>query len=465
MSTTVEEVHIAAPELRGAALELGACRDIEVCLDGPAGTGKTVGILFKIHMLLWHYPGARWLVARKSNTDLAGSAMATYRDAILDPNEGVEYFGGNKVKPAAYMYPNGSMMIVNGLDRAEKVKSWEFDGVYINEATECGEEDIQFVRSRLRHGKMPYHQLIMDVNPGPPNHWLNQRMIDGKTRRLISRHEDNPRYFDLKTNDWTPAGRDYIFGILEGLTGVLKLRLRNGIWAAAEGMVYETWDSAVHVVSKKKLVEWGIFTGDGMLNRQVVKSVLASVDWGYTNPGVIHVWALDGDTRMYLICEIYRTQQVIDWWIEQATELRNEYGIELFVCDPAEPSYIDQFNAHQLHAVGAINDIAPGISALQSRLKVAGDGRARFYVYEYALRGRDESRVSARKPYSFTQEVDGYVWPKSKDGMPVKEVPVKVDDHAMDCARYMAMWLTDPTPTGGMLIPETTEDYTSEGWF
>jgi hypothetical protein len=46
-----DEIRIAAPELRGAALELGRCRDLEVCLDGPAGTGKTWGALFKIHTL------------------------------------------------------------------------------------------------------------------------------------------------------------------------------------------------------------------------------------------------------------------------------------------------------------------------------------------------------------------------------------------------------------------------------
>ncbi len=48
------------------------------------------------------------------------------------------------------------MLVVNGLDKPGKVKSWEFDLVYINEATECTVDDIESVRSRLRNGKMPY---------------------------------------------------------------------------------------------------------------------------------------------------------------------------------------------------------------------------------------------------------------------------------------------------------------------
>lgn len=199
------QVRIGAPELRGGNLALGACRDLEVCLDGPAGTGKTFAALFKIHALLLCYPGAKALVSRKSNTALAGSAIATYRE-LLNEHEGVIYFGGNKVKPAAFEYANGSVMVVNGLDRPSKVKSWEFDLAFINEATEVTVEDWEFVRSRLRHGRTPYPQLIGDVNPEAPTHWLNQRMNAGATTRLLSRHEDNPRFYDAAHQQWTAEG-------------------------------------------------------------------------------------------------------------------------------------------------------------------------------------------------------------------------------------------------------------------
>ncbi len=140
MTTTLhgrQEVVIQAPELRGAALELGRCRDLECLLDGPAGTGKSYGALFKVNMMLTLYPGSKWLLARKTNTALAGSAVATYRE-LLHPSENVRFFGGNKIKPAAFEYPNGSQLIVNGLDKPDKVKSWEFDGAMINECSECG---------------------------------------------------------------------------------------------------------------------------------------------------------------------------------------------------------------------------------------------------------------------------------------------------------------------------------------
>lgn len=431
---------IKAPELRGAALALGACRDREVCLDGPAGTGKTVGALYKIHRLLDKYPGSRALVARKTNTELAASAMVTYRDNIRRGRTDIKWFGGNKVKPAAYIYPNGSEMIVNGLDKPEKVLSAEFDWAYINEATGCSMANIEFVRMRLRprtNGPdIPYRQLIMDCNPGAPSHWLNQRMIKGITKRLKSRHEDNPRYWDAIKKDWTEDGREYIFGILDGLTGVLKERFRFGRWRAAEGAVYEEWDSNIHVVSKEQLIEWDVLNLDGTLNRWKIRRCIAGVDWGFTNPGVIHVHAVDGDGRMYLMREIYRTKKTIDWWIEQATHLQREFNISHWACDPAEPSYISQFQGAGLPAVGAFNSIGPGIGFVRQRLKVAGDGKPRLCVYEYSLADRDEALEKVHKPFSITGEMDTYVWPISKDGKPVKEVPVDENNHGEDALRY-----------------------------
>jgi phage terminase large subunit len=259
---------------------------------------------------------------------------------------------------------------------------------------------------------------------------------------LDSKHEDNPAC--------TPED----IAVLDALTGVRYLRLRKGIWAAAEGMVYEEWTPERHVLSKEQLVKLGIFQENGMISRDVVKRVFAAVDWGYTNPGVIQTWAIDGDGRMYLVHEIYQTNRDIDWWIEQAKRVKDRFGVEQFVCDPAEPSYIEQFNKNRLHAIKGANDIAPGISQIQSRLKQAGDGRPRIFVYDQAIEVRDLSRVEAYQPIGFVGEILEYVWPQSRDGAPVREVPVKVNDHAMDAARYLCMWMTGTFMTSKMILEE-----------
>ena len=423
-----QEVIIPAPELRGAGLELGRCRDLEVCLDGPAGTGKTVSALYKIHIMLLLYPGAKWLITRKTNTALAGSAIATYRD-MVDPREGVRYFGGNKVKPSAFEYPNGSLLIVTGLDRPEKIKSWEFDGALINEATECNLEDIEFVRSRLRHGRTPYHQLIMDVNPGPPDHWLNQRMNEGLTTRLVSRHEDNPRYFDLKTNDWTEAGRDYIFGTLGGLTGVRLARLRYGIWAAASGTVFEdAWDRSKNVVKRFPIPDtWPRYM---------------SLDFGYTHPFVCKWYAEDPDGRYYCYREIYMTKRLVEDHAKQIKNLSrwgqsggDPFPRAVFADHDAEGREV--FTKYTgLHTTPAHKAVAEGIQAMAARLRPAGDGKPRLMYFEDCLVERDPELAKAKQPTCTIEEFDSYVW-DTRGGQKKGDTPVKEFDHGLDADRYL----------------------------
>lgn len=450
-----EEYRIVAPELRGAARELMMCRDLEVCLDGPAGSGKTLAALYKIHLLLTLFPDTKALVARKSNTALAGSAMATYRE-MIDPREGIVYFGGNKVKPAAFQYPNGSLMLVSGLDKPEKVRSFEFDIAYINEATECRVEDIEFVRSRLRHGKLPYHQLIMDCNPDAPTHWLNTRMNDGLTTRLLSRHEDNPRYHDGLT--WTEAGLAYIFGVLAGLTGVRLARYRYGIWAAAEGTVYEdSWDRARNVIDRSAIDikrDWPRYL---------------SIDFGYTNPFVAQWWAQDGDGRLYRYREIYRTKTLVEdhchdiaiaaGWYHLLPRDHERYKDR--PADNADPLPRDiicdhdaedraTFERHlRLYTTPAKKTVRDGIQAVAARLRSAGDGKPRLYLLRDSLVRRDDDLEKAKKPTCTEEEFESYIWKKDSSG--TAEEPLKENDHGMDALRYLTAYFD--------LVPHTVTHF------
>lgn len=458
MPTLSEEIVLKKPELRGGNLQLMSNRDIECCLDGPAGTGKTWTALYKVHAVLTKYAGARALVARKSNTDLAGSAMATFRESILDEREGVHYFGGNRIKPAAFQYPNGSLMIVNGLDKASKVKSWEFDIAYINEGSECLLEDIEFVRSRLRHGAMPYQQLILDTNPDAPTHWLNQRMNEGKTTRLLSRHEHNPRFYDVATQDWTEEGRAYIEGVLGGLTGVRLSRLRYGLWAAAEGTVYEdAWDARRNVIDRSEAAikrEWPRYL---------------SIDFGYTNPFVCQWYAEDGDGRLYLYREIYQTKVLVEdhctqialasGWFHllprdhaQYSDRPAEWADPLpreIICDHDAEDRATLERHLKLYTTAAKKTVRDGIQAVQTRLRPAGDGKPRLFFVRNALVYRDPFLAQAKRPTCTVEEFDSYVWKQDSSGM--KEEPVKENDHGCDCVRYQAA--RDLQPSGVSYYP------------
>jgi phage terminase large subunit-like protein len=407
----------------------------QVVLAGPADTGKSRLWLEKLHYCANKYARMRACMTRKTRKSLTQSAMVTYENKVLPVGALSERAKPGRIhfstQDQQYEYPNGSIIAVSGLDDPEKLKSSEWDMIYFQEATEGSENDWEMMTRGLRNGVMPYQQLCADCNPSYPTHWLKARCDRGATLMLQAHHEDNPSI--------TPER----LALLKALTGIRYWRLYKGLWRAAEGTVYEEWDPSIHVVSREQLKAWGVFYTDGTLNRQVIRHIIGGADWGYTNPGVLHVYGMDTDGRLYTLREIYRTHRTIDWWIEQGQALDQEFHVERWIADPSEPGYIAQFNGAGLPTEGAENSIALGIGFLRKRLRVARDGRPRFFVYEYALQEQDEALLALHKPTGIETEMDSYVWPEPKEGHPYKEEPVDEDNHACDVARYVSATLDE----------------------
>ena len=89
-------------------------------LSGPAETGKTFAVLYKVDTFLRSYPGAQVTIARKVRATMYGSVLKTY-DRIRAIKGGVMPFGGQM--PEWYDYPNGSRLWVAGLDNPGKALS------------------------------------------------------------------------------------------------------------------------------------------------------------------------------------------------------------------------------------------------------------------------------------------------------------------------------------------------------
>lgn len=360
----------------------------------------------------------RGLIVRKTRRSITQSAMVTFERKVLHPLEKVRFHTTQQ----AYLYPNGSELVVGGLDKASKVMSMEYDMAYVQEAIELTEDDWESITTRLRYGVMPYQQLIADTNPDRENHWLNLRGRNGKTTVLESRHEDNPTLWDKERNAWTKEGEAYI-GKLEALTGVRYKRLRKGLWVQAEGQIYDEYDPAIHLIDRFDIpYTWP---------RYLV------VDFGFTNPFVAQWWAEDLDGRLFRYREIYMTQRLVEDHAKQIRALcAGEPLPEDVICDHDAEGRATLAKYLGMSTTPAHKAVSEGIQAVQSRLKVAGDGRARLYLLRDSLVERDEARAEAKLPTCTEEEVDGYVW-NLKSGRNKGEEPVKENDHGMDAARYM----------------------------
>jgi phage terminase large subunit len=413
----------------GTAKALMSCRDDEVLVSGPAGTGKSRACLEKLHRASMLTPGLRCLIVRKTAVSLTSTGLVTFREHVA--KEALEigdlsWYGGSTQEAAQYRYTNGSTITVGGMDKAMKIMSSEYDLIYVQEATELTENDWEALTSRLRNGRISFQQLMADCNPDRPTHWLKQRCDKGLTTMLYATHQDNPTLFDGDTP--TRAGESYL-AKLDRLTGVRYQRLRRGLWVAAEGLVYDEYDPAVH------LVDWFQIPKDW--TRYWV------VDFGYTNPFVLQWWAEDPDGRLYLYREIYKTRTLVEDHAAHALRLVTrkdgtwkEPRPARIICDHDAEDRATLSKHLGMATTAARKSKTTGIQAVQARLKVQKDGKPRIFILRDALVERDPELVDAKKPYCTEQEITGYVWPEVK-GDAEKEEPVKENDHGMDDVRYM----------------------------
>jgi phage terminase large subunit len=432
VTTALDQDAIVRYEPRGAARELFRARDSELVIAGPAGTGKSLAALFRVHLAALHNPGIRCLIARKTGVSLTSTTLVTYEKKVAADalaRSIVTWFGGSAREAACYRYSNGSVIVVGGLDKPEKIMSSEYDLVFVDEATELTKTDWESISTRLRNGVLSWQQQIAACNPSHPTHWLKQRADDGTARMLVSRHKDNPAYVNAD-GTLTAKGVNY-FEKLDKLTGVRRLRLRDGKWAAAEGQIYEAWDDAIHMVDAVKptaaWTRWG------------------TVDFGFTNPFVYHDWWEDPDGRLYLAHEIYYTRRLVEDHAKNIKDLlfypsgqpRGQLPRAIYADHDAEDRATLERHLG-LSTKPAAKTVSDGIQAVQARLRVQEDGRPRLFIARGALVERDPELESASLPACGAEEIAGYVWavkPGNSGGL--KEAPVKENDHSMDALRYM----------------------------
>ncbi len=402
----------------GAARHLMYCKDRELMMVGPAGTGKTRAVLEKIFICAQKYPAMRALLARKTRASMSQSVLVTLEEKVL-PAGYAAMRGAGRARRASYRLANRSELVIAGLDNPDRIMSTEFDLAAVFEATEIELEDWEKILSRLRNGVMPYQQAIADCNPGAPTHWLHHRLAAGSMTPLQSVHQDNPFFFDAARQCWTPAGLAYR-ATLGRLTGVRRKRLLEGIWAAAEGAVYPAFSDHIIPVPPDK-----------MPPAEPVR-ICGGIDWGWTDSMAILVGVLAADDRLYIVDEFYQKEALIHQIYQVMRDVTDRWSVELFFCDQSRPELIKEFIRRGFTCVKRKPEgVLGGIRQVTERL--VSD---RLKVYD-----------SCQK---LITEAAGYHYHCAGRA---EEAPVARDDHTLDALRYLITGLDEHTDRTGWHKP------------
>jgi PBSX family phage terminase large subunit len=245
-------------------------------------------------------------------------------------------------------------------------------------------------------------KILATFNPGSPRSWMKVEYLD----RL---KEVNGRAWHFSLDD-NPFLSEKVKNELKSqYTGLWRKRYIDGLWVVAEGSIYPDYEDAKVSQIPKEFDKY-----------------LVTCDYGTTNP-FVYLMLGRSNGIWYVIKEFYHDSNVSGRRVnkQQSEELKKFLGgiiphnVEV---DPSAAAFIEQLRqdypelADRGIIIPAINTVLTGI---QHTAQMMYQGKLK--IYDKCVKTLDE--------------MAGYTW-DSKSTEKGEDVPIKVNDHAMDCLRY-----------------------------
>lgn len=162
---------------------------------GGGSSGKSYFIAQRYIYKLIHPTRCNLLVVRQTGDTNRRSTFPLLKQVISNWNLS-QHFKINESDMRIVCRLTGNEVAFAGLDDVEKIKSITFSNgeltdIWVEEATECQEGDINQLKVRLRGGKSN-KQMVLSFNPINIQHWIKKHFIDSKLATVcFSTYKDN----------------------------------------------------------------------------------------------------------------------------------------------------------------------------------------------------------------------------------------------------------------------------------
>ena len=162
---------------------------------GGGSSGKSYFIAQRFIYKLIHPTRCNLLVVRQTGDTNRRSTFPLLKQVISNWNL-AKHFKVNESDMRIKCLLTGNEVAFAGLDDVEKIKSITFENgeltdIWVEEATETQEADINQLKVRLRGGKSK-KQIVLSFNPINIQHWIKKHFIDSKLATVcFSTYKDN----------------------------------------------------------------------------------------------------------------------------------------------------------------------------------------------------------------------------------------------------------------------------------
>lgn len=297
-------------------------------------------------------------------------------------------------------------------------------GVFFDEVALMPES---FVNQATGRCSVEGSKFWFNCNPDGPYHWFKVNWIDKSTgylgkerveqiRKKAAEEEKDPGlkeilYLHFTMDDNLSLSEEIKARYRSMYIGVFFKRYILGLWAAAEGVIYDMFDPEKHV---KNIKEFFQILVNG--NRYV------SCDYGTQNATVFLLWNKGIDGKWYCIREYYysgrdKGKQKTD--AEYADDLKKWLDgtrIKAMIVDPSAASFIAELRKRGYKVIKANNDVLDGIRLVGMLLNLE------MLIFSSSCTGT-------------IKEFASYIWDE-KAAEHGEDKPVKQHDHGCDAVRY-----------------------------
>ncbi len=348
------------------------------CFDGQnfAMCGKTIGS-FRRNVLFW----------LKLMLRSRGYKVEDHRadNLVVVTRRGIEnyfyIFGGKDER---------SQDLIQGITLA---------GVFFDEVALMPES---FVNQATGRCSVDGSKFWFNCNPDGPYHWFKTNWIDrAEEKKLVYLHftmEDN-----LSLTERIKARYRSMY------SGVFYKRYILGLWAVAEGVIFDMFDAEKHVVN-------GV--------QESIGSKYISIDYGTQNATVFLLWQKNLQGKWICCKEYYysgrdeSSQKTDSEYADDLEEFTKGLDIDRVIVDPAAASFIAELKKRGFLIKKAKNDVLDGIRFIGNMLNLG------------MLLFSEDCKETIK-------EFSSYIWDE-KALERGEDKPIKQHDHCMDAVRYFA---------------------------
>lgn len=380
-----------------------------IIADGAIRSGKTTAMAFSF--CLWAmetFNGQNFAICGKTVGSVRRNVVTVLKRQLTARGYQVTDHHSDNVLMVTRGLKSNAFYLFGGKDESSQdlIQGITLAGAFFDEVALMPQS---FVNQATARCSVTGSKFWFNCNPSSPQHWFYINWIT-KTK------ERDLMYLHFTMADNLTLSPDIVARYESQYAGVFYQRYILGRWVMADGIIYDMFDSNVHILPKDARIE-------------CEDDYYISSDFGVQNATVFLLWGRERNTQRWVcLNEWYysgrdtKVQKTVQEMVDGLESIIPPgINIKQVIIDPSAAALIAEVRKRGFHTRKADNDVLNGISNVSTML-------------------RQDKLVFMPRCKNTIDEFGVYAWDTKATDRGIDQ-PIKANDHCLDAVRYFVKTL------------------------